>query len=114
MIFTSIWLTKVCTLDILLLTMSYEVISIKVDPLTKKQARSTALALGLSLSAVIKGFLRQFIKTKTVTFSAEDEIPNAHTRKLLKQAEKNFKEGRYSPIFRTGEETVAWLEKQGI
>ena len=95
--------------------MSYEVISIKVDPATKKQAQNAAEELGLSLSSVVKGFLKQFIRTKTVTFSARDEeIPNEYFIKTLAKARKNRKEGKGSPIFRTGEETVKWLEEQGI
>ena len=44
----------------------------------------------------------------------EQEIPNARTRKILKQAEKDWKAGKGSPVFKTGEEAVAWLDKQGI
>lgn len=91
--------------------MSYAVVTTKVDPQIKRAAQKTAKELGISLSAVIKHFLRQFIKTKTVTFSREDEIPNVATRKILKQAELNWKKGKHSPLFKTGEEAAAWLEK---
>lgn len=95
--------------------MSYEVISIKVDPLTKRQAQKLSYRLGLSLSAVLKGFLKQFIRTKTVTFSAQErEEPGEYLIKAMKQAEKDWKVGKGSPLFKTGEEAVAWLEKQGL
>ncbi len=94
--------------------MSTTAIYIKTEQKTKKQAQKVAKELGLTLSSVVNGFLKQFIKTKTVTFSAYDEIPNKRTRILLKQAEKNLKERKHSPIFNTGEDAVAWLEKQGI
>lgn len=94
--------------------MSYEVISIKVDPAIKKQAQKTAEEAGLSLSTVLKGFLKQFIRNKTITFSAEEEVPNARTLKILKKAEENYKKGNTSPAFKTGEEAVKWLEEQGI
>lgn len=94
--------------------MSYAVVVTKVDPKIKKEAMATAQSLGIPLSIVIKGFLREFIRTQTITFSERDEAPNEHTKKVLLQAEKNLKEGKHSPIFKTGEETVAWLEKQGI
>lgn len=94
--------------------MSYTVVTTKVDPKLKKEAMATAAALGMPLSVIIKGFLKEFIRTKTISFSARDEIPNERTRKTLLQAEKNFKQGKYSPLFKTGEEAVAWLEKQGI
>lgn len=94
--------------------MSYAVVVTKVDPQTKRQAQETAKALGISLSVAIKGFLRQFIRTKSVTFSAEGEYPSEYLIKSMKQAEKNLKEGKHSPVFKTGEEAVACLEKQGI
>ena len=34
--------------------------------------------------------------------------------KVMKQAEKDWKAGKGSPLFKTGEEAVAWLEKQGL
>lgn len=94
--------------------MSYAVVTTKVDPQIKKEAQEIAKELGISLSAVIKRFLRQFIRTKSVTFSTEDEIPNEYLIKTIKQAEKDRKAGKASPIFRTGEEAVKWLEEQGI
>lgn len=95
--------------------MNTSAIYIKTDPQLKKQAQMTAKELGLSLSVIVNGFLKQFIKTKSVTFSAqEDEIPNEYLRSALKKAEENIKKGNHSPVFKTGEEAVAWLEKQGI
>lgn len=94
--------------------MSNAAIYIKTEAETKKEAQKVAKDLGLSLSAILNGFLKQLIKTKTVTFSANDEVPNKHTIAIMKQAEENLKKGNHSPIFKTGEEAVAWLEKQGV
>lgn len=95
--------------------MSYAVITTKIDPQTKREAQKTAERLGMPLSVVIKAFLKHFVRTKTVTFSDRgDEYPNAYLRSVIKQAEKDWKEGKASPIFKTGEEAVKWLEKQGI
>ena len=95
--------------------MGYEVISIKVDPLTKKQAQKLSDSLGLSLSAVLKGFLKQFIRTKTITFSAQEgEEPSEYLIKAMKQAEKDWKEGKGSPIFTNVDDDLKWLEKQGV
>lgn len=93
--------------------MNTQVITIKVDPATKKQAQHLAKELGLSLSGVLKGFLKHFLRTKSVTFSTSEE-PSDYLISKLKQAEKNLKEGKHSPVFKTGEEAVAWLEKHGI
>ena len=91
-----------------------KVIIIKVEPATKREAQQTADVLGLSLSAVLKGFLKQFIRTKTVTFSATDEKPSKYLIDMVKQAREDLGAGKASPTFKTGEEAVAWLEKQGI
>lgn len=95
--------------------MSSQVITIKVDPITKEEAHHAAEQLGMPLSVVIKAFLKQFIRTKTVTFSAQDEeVPNEYFKGMLAKARKNWKEGKGSPTFHTGAETVKWLEDQGI
>ncbi len=94
--------------------MNTSAIYIKTDPEVKAKAQKVAKELGLSLSSLLNGWLRQLIKTKTVSFSAGDEIPNEYLIKTIKQAEKDRKAGKASPIFRTGEEAVKWLEDQGI
>ncbi len=94
--------------------MNYAVVTTKIDPQTKKEAMETAEKLGMPLSVVIKAFLKQFIRTKSIEFSAQDEEPSEYLIKTIKQAIKDRKEGKASPIFNTGEEAVKWLEQQGI
>jgi len=94
--------------------MNYAVVATKVDPRIKKKAMETAEELGIPLSVIIKAFLRQFIRTKSIEFSARNEEPNEYLVKTIKQALKDKKEGKASPIFGTGKEAVEWLEKQGI
>lgn len=94
--------------------MNSTAIYVKTELHTKKEAQKVAKELGLSLSAIVNGFLKQFIKTKTVTFSANDEIPNRSTIASMKRADVNYKKGKTSPLFASGEDAVAWLEKQGI
>ena len=94
--------------------MSYEVVTTKVDLQTKKEAMETAQALGMPLSVVIKAFLKQFIRTKSVTFSTSREEPNAYLKNLMRQAEKDLKAGKTSPAFDNAKDAIAFLEKQGI
>lgn len=94
--------------------MNTAVISTKIDLQTKKKAQEVAKELGIPLSVVIKATLKQFIKTKTLEFSARDERPSPYLIRTIKQAEKDWNEGKASPIFKTGEEAVKWLKKQGI
>lgn len=95
--------------------MSYVVVSTKIDPQTKKEAMATAESMGLPLSVVIKAFLKQFIRTKTVTFSATpDEVPNEYLKSVMKKAEGNYRKGHTSPSFSNIKDELKWLEKQGI
>jgi ElaB/YqjD/DUF883 family membrane-anchored ribosome-binding protein len=41
-----------------------------------------------------------------------DEIPNARTRAVLKQAEEDLKIGNTSPKFASAEEAIKWLHQQ--
>ncbi len=94
--------------------MNTTAIYVKTEVETKEKAQKVARELGLSLSAVVNGFLKQFIKAKTLTFSASHEEPSAYLKSAIKQAEEHLRTGKHSPVFRTGEDAVSWLEKQGM
>ncbi len=93
--------------------MQRAVLNVKVNPLTKERAKEVAENMGFSLSALVNAFLTQLIKTKSVEFHV-DEVPTPAVQKILRQAQKNRKAGKGSPIFDNGEDAVAWLKKQGI
>lgn len=63
-------------------------IYIKTDPEVKTKAQKVAKELGFSLSSLLNAWLRQLIKTKTITFSVADEVPNDYLKSVLKQAKK--------------------------
>jgi len=50
------------------------IINIKTDKKIKQNAQKTAEKLGLSLSAVINAYLRQFIRNKEVHFSIASKM----------------------------------------
>lgn len=84
-------------------------IYIKTDPEVKTKAQQVAKELGFSLSSLLNAWLRQLIKTKTITFSIADEVPNDYLKSILKQAEKNIKIGNHSPVFDNADDAIAWL-----
>jgi addiction module RelB/DinJ family antitoxin len=94
--------------------MNTQVITIRVDAATKKKAQQTADTLGLSLSAVLNGFLKRFVKTKTITFSASEEIPSQYLIDVIKKARENRKKGKVSPAFDNAKDAIAYLHKQGV
>ena len=84
---------------------------IKIEPDIKKQAQKTADDLGLSLSAVTKVLLKQFIRTKRLSVGVRDmpETPNARTRQVLKQAEEDIRAGR-TIKFKNVDEAVTYID----
>ena len=86
---------------------------IKIEPDIKKQAQKAADDLGLSLSAVMKSLLKQFIRTKRLSVEAggiqRPEIPNARTRQLLKQAEQDMKAGQ-GISFKSSKEAISYID----
>lgn len=102
-------------LYILGITMNWAIVTAKVDPKVKKEAQKAAKEAGVSLSTVIKAYLREFAHTKTITLSADrEEIPNARTIKVLKKAEENYKKGNVSPVFDNAKDMIKYLREQGI
>jgi len=69
-------------------------INIKVDRKIKREAQRIAEELGLSLSAVIKGYLRQFTRTKEFKLSLREEVPSDWLKKALKESDEDIKAGR--------------------
>lgn len=91
--------------------MNSVIVSLKVDPQTKKQAMQTAEGLGMPLSVVIKAFLKQFIRTKTINFSAREEEPTPYFIKSLKKSEEDVKAGRVTS-FKSVKEALEYLDAE--
>ena len=85
-------------------------INIKTEPDIKEQAQKVAASLGFSLSSLMNGYMRHLIKTKSVYFSALDEIPNERTVRLLKQNEEERKRGDYYS-FKNTNEALDFIDK---
>jgi addiction module RelB/DinJ family antitoxin len=84
---------------------------IKIEPSIKEQAQKTADELGLSLSAVMKALLKQFIRTKQLSVGVQEraEIPNAYLHKSLKQSEEDIKAGR-TVSFKDTKEVLSYID----
>lgn len=86
-------------------------IYVRTDPEIKAKAQKVAKELGLSLSSLLNGWLRQLIKTKTVTFRAVNEKPSKYLLEMVKKAEQDRKEGKASPKFDNAKDAIAWLHR---
>ncbi len=92
--------------------MEYAIVTTKIDPQTKKEAQKTAEALGMPLSVVVKAFLKQFVRTKSLTFSLRDEEPNDYLKNILQLAKEDYKKGNTSPRFKNAEDFIKFLHKK--
>lgn len=88
------------------------VIHLKADKEVKENAQKLARELGLSLSDVINASLRNFIRTRQITFS---DIPQMtpELEKLLDKIDDDIKHNRnLSPSFKNMDDATDYLEKQ--
>lgn len=85
-------------------------ILIKTDQKVKEEAQKTAEKMGISLTSVINRYLKHFIQTKSITFSADEEVPSQYMIDSLKESEEDYKAGRFIAFENPGEE-LAYLDK---
>ena len=83
--------------------MNTAVINIKTEPKIKRQAQKVVTDLGLTLSAVLNGYLRHIIQTKTIHFSLNEE-PTPYLLNELRLSEEERRAGRYTSFQTPGDE----------
>jgi len=86
------------------------IVHVKTDKRIKDDAQKLASELGLSLSDVVNASLRNFLKSREVTFSAVPQM-TAELEELIGQVENDVKLGEnLSPAFGSAEEMDNYLE----
>lgn len=88
--------------------MNTVIVNVKVDPAVKRKAQRVAEEMGLSLSALVNGFLRHLIKTKTVTFTASEEL-TPYLLRALKESKEDIKAGRVVS-FKNPKDALSYLD----
>ena len=88
--------------------MSTVVINIKTDKNIKTEVQKVANELGISVSALINGYLRQVVRSQKVIFTI-DEKPSKDLIEAIRQARKERKKGKSSPVFDNAEDAIKWL-----
>ena len=84
-------------------------INIKTDKKVKEDAQKLAKELGFTLSALVTASLKQFIRTRSVSFSASYEM-TPYLEGILEEVEKNIKEGKnMSPKFSNSKDMDEYL-----
>lgn len=88
------------------------VLNVKTDKEVKEEAKKLAAELGIPLSTVVNGYLKQFIRDKEVTFSTAPRM-SKQLEETIDEAEKDIKEGKnLSPVFESADEMDEWLNSQ--
>ncbi len=85
------------------------IINIKVDANDKKKAQELAQELGVSLSGVMKMYLKDFLRNRRIEVGMKTEEPSEYLIDALKQSEKDREEGYVSPAFKNAKDAIAWL-----
>ncbi len=91
--------------------MNSALLSIKIDPRIKKQAQKTAKELGFNVSGLVNAYLRHFVKTKTVYFSANKEEPSDYLVGMIEESRREVERGEISPAFSDAKKAIEWLNK---
>jgi addiction module RelB/DinJ family antitoxin len=85
-------------------------VHIKIESDIKIQAQKTAEELGLSLSAVMKALLKQFIRTQRLSVGLGEE-PSMYMIEALRKSNEEYGEGNTSPTFANAEDSFRWLDE---
>mgnify|MGYP001619440641 CR=1 FL=1 len=90
--------------------MKSAIITLKIDPAVKVKAKKVASDLGFSLSAVLNGYLVEFIHNKEIHFGNRAEEPSEYLKKVLRESEEDYKNCLVSPAFDNAGDAIAWLD----
>lgn len=85
-------------------------VHVKIDSDMKVQAQKTASELGLSLSAVMKALLKQFIRTQRLSVGIGEE-PSAYMIEALKKSDNEYENDDTSPSFANTKDSFKWLDE---
>jgi addiction module RelB/DinJ family antitoxin len=85
-------------------------INIKADTEVKKNAQKIAADLGLPLSGVINAFLKDFIRSRSISFSTIPKMTPA-LETLLRGVEKDLENKiNMSPTLTSTKEVISYLD----
>lgn len=97
-------------LSINFIYMKNAIIILKTEPAVKAKAKKVAADLGFSLSAVLNGYLVNFIHSKRINFGNRAENPSEYLKEAIKEATEERKKGNYFS-FDDPQKAIAFLDK---
>lgn len=75
------------------------ILNIKTDKELKEAAQKTAKDIGIPLGTAINAFLKQFVRDKEITLSANTHRPTPYLQRIIKEAEEEYGRGEFSGPF---------------
>ncbi len=89
---------------------THTILNIKTDKKLKADAQKVASELGVPLSTVINAFLKQFVRDKEITLSANQYRPTRYLESILEQAQREYEAGEFVGPFKNGDDFLTHLK----
>jgi addiction module RelB/DinJ family antitoxin len=89
---------------------THTILNIKTDKKLKADAQKVAGELGVPLSTVMNAFLKQFVRDKEITFTANQYRPTPYLIGLIEEAKKEYESGNVKK-FDSADDFLAALNK---
>jgi addiction module RelB/DinJ family antitoxin len=88
---------------------THTILNIKTDKKLKAEAQKVAAEIGVPLSTVMNAFLKQFVRDKEVTFSAQAYRPTPYLIEIIEEARRDYLAGETSGPFSTVDDLMEHL-----
>ena len=88
---------------------THTILNIKTDKKLKADAKKVSEELGVPLSTVINAFLKQFVRDKELTLSANQYRPTPYLEQILKDAQEEYAAGKVK-TFTSGDDMLKHLK----
>ena len=84
---------------------------IKTKKSLKKEAQKVAEDIGVPLTTVINSFLKQFVREKEITFSANTYTPTPYLTSLIKEDRAEYEKEKTIGPFSSAKDMIKSLEE---
>ena len=90
---------------------THTILNIKTDKKLKADAQKVAAELGVPLTTVMNSFLKQFVRDKEVTFSANEYRTTPYLEAIVKEARAEYEAGELE-VYENADDFLASLNKK--
>jgi addiction module RelB/DinJ family antitoxin len=91
---------------------THTILNIKTDKKLKADAQKVAGELGLPLSTIMNAFLKQFVRDKEITFTANQYRPTPYLISIIEEAQREY-EADDVQWFDNADDFIMALKKKG-